>query len=345
MASTSTGIEWTERTWGPVVGCDKVSAGCKKCYALAMGKRLRAMAEADIAAGRNPGRKRYYLDVVDDRGRWKGATEVPEALGDPLKWRKPGRVFVNSMGDLFHPAISNEYIAAVFGVMAKCPHLQFQVLTKYISRACDWFRWVQTEWDAARAAPSYAPQSTQSDIVLGAAIAHGARIKVRLTTPPWPLHNVWLVTSVEDQPSADARIPRLLECPAAVRGVSYEPGLGPVDFTRIEDDGDVYNALTGATQLRGIGATVGPRLNWVVVGGESGPGARPFDVEWARSTIAACRDAGVACFVKQLGARPFWCVDYPRLGPIDSALRDKKGGDPSEWPTDLRVRQYPETDR
>ena len=106
-------IEWTDTTWNPLAGCSKVSAGCRNCYAEVMGKRLRAMALADGAAGRDPGRKRAYLDAVDERGRWTGKVAMmPEALCEPLGWRKPRRVFVNSMSDLFHPTVPFEFIAA-----------------------------------------------------------------------------------------------------------------------------------------------------------------------------------------------------------------------------------------
>jgi protein gp37 len=172
--------------------------------------------------------------------------------------------------------------------------------------------------------------------------------------PPWPLKNVWLGVSVEDQRTADERIPVLLSLPAAVRWVSYEPALGPVRFERIEsEDGEAWvNALTGWWSGND---TPWPSLDWIVVGGESGPGARPFDLAWARSTISACREAGVPVFVKQLGAHPVVSVEgalvarglYPTdMGPAGRRpepwhLDDHKGGDPSEWPEDLRVREWP----
>lgn len=160
---------------------------------------------------------------------------------------------------------------------------------------------------------------------------------------PWPLQNVWIGVSVENQATADERIPVLLSLPAAVRWVSYEPALGPVRFDRIEsEDGEAWvNPLTGRWSGND---TPWPRLDWIVVGGESGTGARPFDLAWARSTVTACRDARVAVFVKQLGARVL------RQHPMDpGALLEvrlaKKGGDPSEWPEDLRVREWPEVTR
>jgi protein gp37 len=156
---------------------------------------------------------------------------------------------------------------------------------------------------------------------------------------------VWLGVSVEDQRTADERIPVMLTLPAAVRWVSYEPALGPVDFAgEVGGDdwlGDRHDDAPGEAGI-----------DWIVVGGESGPGARPFDLAWARSTVAACKAAGTKCFVKQLGAHP---VAVPVEGPFQKTtaggdpwpaqplnLRDPKGGDPSEWPEDLRVREWPE---
>ena len=145
---------------------------------------------------------------------------------------------------------------------------------------------------------------------------------------PWPLPNVQLLVSVEDQRTADERIPWVLECPAAVRGVSYEPALGPVDFS------------PWLTVIPGHPSR--PALDWIIVGGESGPGARPFDLAWARSTVEQCKAVGVACFVKQMGARAR-VTHTPGLGvaDYDLPLADRAGADPAEWPADLRVREFP----
>lgn len=143
----------------------------------------------------------------------------------------------------------------------------------------------------------------------------------------WPLPNVWLGVSVEDQATADERIPLLLRTPAAVRFVSYEPALGPVNLLR-------YMSVPLA-EIDNPGAM----LDWVIVGGESGPGARPFDIQWARNTVAQCKAAGVACFVKQVGSVPMERGERWRYEP---KLKDRKGGDWEEWPEDLRVREFPE---
>jgi protein gp37 len=156
---------------------------------------------------------------------------------------------------------------------------------------------------------------------------------------------VWLGTSVEDQASANERIPHLLRCSAAVRWVSYEPALEEVDFGAPYCDACCVQAEhdNGDTRCPACGDFVddplhGFSLDWIVVGGESGPGARPFDVSWARAVIRQGREADVPVFVKQLGARPRDGGDVPQL-------RDRKGGDMNEWPADLRVRQWPEVAR
>jgi len=272
--------------------------------------------------------------------RWTGKVMlVEDHLADPLRWTRPRMVFVNSMSDLFHEALTNEQIARVFAVMALAPRHTFQVLTKRAARMRKWFT------DGAR--PNIAVYDAAAEIVAGDwSKMPGDMAKTRSSGGAWwPLPNVWLGVSVEDQASADERIPFLLETPAAVRWVSYEPAIGPVWFNGLlaEAPGcNAIDALTGEAFIDGIGGTTTGRLDWIVVGGESGPGARPFDVEWARSTIKACKAAGVPVFVKQLGA----IAHGDRPGDGGDALnflrlRDKKGGDPSEWPEDLRVREYP----
>lgn len=155
------------------------------------------------------------------------------------------------------------------------------------------------------------------------------RMREFMSHAPWPLPNVWLGVSVEDQQRADERIPHLLATPAAKRFVSYEPALGPVNFWS-----DANYPLPGG----GTGSAFdwGNGVNWIIVGGESGPGARPFDIAWVRSTIEQCRAAGVSCFVKQLGQNPV----HPWGGSIH--LSNPKGDDMAEWPDDLRVREMPD---
>jgi protein gp37 len=215
---------------------------------------------------------------------------VPEKLTEPLRWKKPRRVFVNSMSDLFHEDLSAAYIADVFAVMARTPQHTYQVLTKRPER------------------------------MLMLLLAPPAGVE------PWPLPNVWLGVSVENQHFADERIPLLLQTPAAVRFISAEPLLDAVD-------------LSPFLPVETIGGVELERwLDWVIVGGESGPGARPFNIEWARSIVQQCQAAGVPVFVKQLGR---FAIDDSNGTAFRMALRSTKGGESSEWPADLRVREFP----
>jgi protein gp37 len=308
--SAKTSIEWTEKTWNPVRGCSRISPGCENCY-------------AEEIAGRfsKPGLAfEGFATREGGRGRWtRKVALVDDALSAPMTWREPSRVFVNSMSDLFHESLSDVEIALVFAVMAKCPQHTFQVLTKRADRMRAWFERIE-----------------------GGREGEG----------PWPLPNVWLGVSVEDQKRADERIPHLLQTPAAVRFLSCEPLLGDVDITLgvAPSDACCGNAescpdRSGACPYNGPRDANGDltRIDWVVVGGESGHDARAFHVEWARSIVEQCRDANVAVFVKQLGAKP---IRPPDGSPDDNGdiitLRSKKGGDPSEWPEDLRVREFPE---
>lgn len=309
-------IEWTKETWNVHLGCSLKSAGCANCYAMKFAHR-----------GLRP-EHRGLTEVGPKGPRWTGEVRfIPERLEHPLRWRKPRRIFVNSMSDLFHDDVPFEEVAAVFGVMAACPQHTFQVLTKRPARALEFF-----EWLAERAAcPSYG--CVHRDVCTQAAYDRldaskkTSHVVLLDSGRDWPLQNVHLGVSVEDQAAADERIPVLLQCPAALRWVSYEPALGPVRFDKLHDDelGATWNGLD-----LGIG--------WLVVGGESGPGARPFDLAWARSTVDQCREAGVPCFVKQMGAL---------AGTTGGAswrlmLKHPKGADMSEWPEDLRCREMPD---
>lgn len=331
------GISWTEQTWNPIRGCSRVSEGCRNCYAETMAARFSG-----------PGQPYEGLAKSTPSGpRWTGKVMlVEDHLADPLKWTRPRLVFVNSMSDLFHEALTNEQIAAVFGVMAAAPRHTFQVLTKRAKRMREWFAWLEaTARQIVNVFPDDPVAWRRAHLLSAAGLRTGALSKkpisaAVISAQPWPLPNVWLGVSVEDQASADERIPYLLETPAAVRWVSYEPALGPVDFGAWLGSRD-YVATEGGQFASD------PAIDWIVVGGESGPGARPFDVELARKTIEACRAAEVACFVKQLGARPYTL--NPNCTAQDDeqfwSLRDKKGGDPSEWPEDLRVREWPKTSK
>lgn len=256
-----TSIEWTEQTWNPTTGCDRISPGCDHCYALTMAKRLKGMGQVK------------YQNDGDPRtsGPGFGLTVHPDVLEEPLRWKKPRRVFVNSMSDLFHARVPTEFITDVWRVMEMTPQHTYQVLTKRPERLARVL--AKVHW------------------VLG-------------RTEPLP--NVWLGTSIESDRYA-CRADALRRAPAAVRFISAEPLLGPlpsVDFTGID---------------------------WVIIGGESGGGARPFDPQWAADLIDQSRQAGAAPFVKQLGS--VWART--------NNASDGKGGKPADWPAHLRVREYP----
>lgn len=353
-----TAIEWAENpdgsrgeTWNPVVGCSLASLGCSNCYAQRMAGRLEAMGQQQYAG---------LTQVVNGQRVWTGEVRcLPERLAEPLTWRKPRRVFVNSMSDLFHPDVPDAFLDQVFAVMALCPQHTFQVLTKRAKRMQAWF----ARYSGGR-------DHNCADFVADAMASRlgrdGARGADRTADHPfrWPLPNVWLGVSVEDQRRADERIPHLLRTPAAVRFLSCEPLLGPVDLTKValgpgQGEGtEVWtDALAGAQFCCDSHAEADVecnRVDWVIVGGESGHDARPCDLAWVRSLVAQCRAAGVPAFVKQLGARPVTadlthCRGASELLPDGSGyalrLRDRKGGAMQEWPADLRVREFPQPAR
>ncbi|MCK5769499.1 phage Gp37/Gp68 family protein [Algiphilus sp.] len=296
--SARSSIEWTDATWNPVRGCTRVSDGCRNCY-------------AERVAHRFSGGEQPYEGLIDKRtGGWSGSIRlVPEALDEPLRWRKPRRVFVCSMSDLFHPDVPDEFIAAVFRTMVRCigKHT-FQVLTKrpermraFISRcAKSEAGWITHNGENPR---GYHPGT--GHIVTYASFTHTYR-KVEVESENWPLPNVWLGTSVENHAAAEERIPELLATPAAVRFLSCEPLLGPVDLhDLIEPERDA----TGEHHYSALTCDVDPVddpwdgacVDWVIAGGESGPNARPMHPDWARSLRDQCEAAGVPLFFKQWG--------------------------------------------
>lgn len=298
------------------------------------------------------------------------------------------------MSDLFHEKVTDEQIAAVFGVMAACPQHTFQVLTKRPERMRGWFRWIEkfphidgtgaiggptnAMWDALSKFPGTLPGIDPDDegISLGRAVHRD-----------WPLPNVLLGVSIEDQATADERIPILLETPAAVHWIAAEPLLGPVDLDLprcdthdrefvgagdvcTECDADGYSGeLSYGHWLDACADADQPGISWVVCGGESGPNARPCDIEWIRSIVRQCREAGVPPHVKQAGSNvrdrndagfvgdgddawavgddavehnPDGYVDECQGASVRVRLRSRKGSDPSEWPSDIRVQEFPQ---
>lgn len=344
-----TKIEWTDETWNPVVGCTKVSPGCAHCYAEKMAARLKAMALADVEDGRDPGRKQHYVDAIDDKGRWSGKLmPVPEALNDPLHWKKPRRIFVNSMSDLFHESVPDAFVDEVFAVMYQAQWHTYQVLTKRPDRMAKYLNHPGRVNGIATAAYALAARQSPKTVEL---LTNGDVFDDIACL--WPLPWIWLGTSVERQEEADERIPWLLKTPAAVRFLSMEPLLGPVDpFAS-----SCYPAccICGWPWAHAERCTLcKPLINWVIAGGESGHDARPCNVEWIRSIQDQCRAASVPFFVKQLGAFPIDAgsdgVSPENVAALPEyfrvrSVKDKKGGDWSEWPEDLRVREMPEVNR
>lgn len=277
--SAKTGIEWTDATWNPLRGCSRVSEGCRHCYAEGVAKRFSG-----------PGLP--YEGLIAKGGQWNGAIKlVPELLDQPLRWRKPRRIFVNSMSDLFHENVPESYVQQVFAVMAKARQHTFQILTKRPDRMRAMLAGKDLRW-----------------LVDGCLqLINDGRMSPEAFSMQWPLPNVWLGVSVEDQKTASERIPVLLNTPAAVRWVSAEPLLGAVDLTCIgysPADSDwtyCWDALSGFRANKCGGTEGNPKLDWVVVGGESGKDARPMHPEWARSLRDQCAAAGVPFLFKQWG--------------------------------------------
>jgi protein gp37 len=278
-------IEWTDSTWNPTRGCSRVSPGCVNCY-------------AERFAGRFAGPGGLYEGYVlrtPSGPRWTGVVDfLEDKLDAPLRWKAPRRIFVNSMSDLFHEGLTFEDIAAVFGVMLGAPRHTFQVLTKRAERMAKWFEWIAKQLDgpaghcrmrAGEAIPDDPPNRYAEEDPKGYELPRGY-------PDVWPLDNVWIGVSVENQDFADARIPHLMNVPAAVRVLSCEPLLGPLDLSRY---------LDAVHETRHLGCNECGVDPWVIVGGESGPCARPMHPAWARAVRDLCNELDVPFFFKQWG--------------------------------------------
>lgn len=278
-----TKIEWTDATWNPLRGCSRVSEGCRNCYAEGVANRFKG-----------PGQP--YEGLIAKGGQWNGEIRlVPELLDQPLRWRKPRRIFVNSTSDLFHENVPDEYIDKVFAVMALAHWHTFQILTKRPERMASYCRQLGRHHETDRVSLAAKAMNTTKGFYYS------------LVSNGWALPNVWLGVSVEDQATANARIPLLLDTPAAVRWISAEPLLGPVDLAVMRNwislgEGQpwLFPLIGAVGDNHGDSCSV-PRLDWVVVGGESGPSARPMHPDWVRSLRDQCTEAGVAFLMKQWG--------------------------------------------
>lgn len=302
-------IEWTEATWTPIrarhretgkIGwhCEHVSEGCRNCYAESINKRL------GTGLPFKPGHLADVELFLDEK-----------MLLAPLRWKRPRMVFACSMTDLFADFVPGAWIDRMFAVMALCPQHTFQVLTKRAKRMREYL----SAPGAARRIYELACDLTLEFELLGGfcnfvLIAPGidarqAPAGTKIYLDVWPLPNVWLGVSVEDQQTADARIPDLLATPAAVRFVSYEPALGPVDFrrwllpeARVHMHGEPSPETAEALKalVKAAGRKLGC-LDWIIAGGESGPHARPAHPDWFRQVRDQCKAAGVPFFMKQWG--------------------------------------------
>lgn len=309
-----TNIEWADYVWNPVTGCSKVSQGCKNCYAETIHHRFEKI-----------------------RGKFTDVVCHPDRLEQPLKVRKPGRVFVNSMSDLFHENVSFEFIAKVFIAMALCPHHTFLILTKRPERAIEYFK--EFEYYGFGDDRTTDELATDFHPYLYDKKTHELRDDLKKAGWSWdnyfgddsrfifendaPVRNVWIGVSVEDQATADERIPLLLQIPAAVRFLSCEPLLGPIDLNlkAIPTNSDYVCPQCGPDKygddihrkvyhtfefLGNLPAAIRDEneIHWVICGGESGHKARPMHPDWARSLRDQCASANVPFFFKQWGE---WC--------------------------------------
>jgi len=317
MSANST-IEWTDHTWNPWEGCTKKSPGCKNCYAEARNKRF---------AGANWGKGKPRRRTREANWRM------------PLRWnletRKTGKRFkiFLSLCDWLDEEVPIEWLSDFLALIYATPNLIWQLLTK--------------------SPENWRTRLTETLHVLVRQENFTAAVEVRAwlqQEPPLAPQNVWLGVSVEDQERADERMPVLLNIPAKLHFLSCEPLLEPIDLENYLPCS--RRPVGDARASHSEAATV----DWVIAGGESGPGARPCDIQWIREIIAQCELAKVPVFVKQLGAFPFdfdgreevWLKTLPpqyrdgtRYAIAERRIKDRKGGDPAEWPEDLRIRQFP----
>ncbi len=388
-----TSIQWSDATWSPLrvrvrsnaaeiarsknytsliqvgekmagrVGqhCEHVSDGCLHCYSGTWQGRCLTSGGTGLPFDR---RSRDLVEPFVDE----------QSLGEPLRWKTPKKIFVENQSDLFGEWYTDEMIDRVFAVMALCPQHTFQVLTKRSKRMLEYL--TRTYAGGFIGDMVCALTTGYFDTYLknkGVPLTGFPLRKTQLDPWKWPLPNVWLGVSVEDRDTYATRVRDLVRTPCAVHFISYEPALQAVHidrsdtYARYECSNCAWIAnrehLGQKCRACFSGTCVEiAKLDWVIVGGESGPGARPFDVQWARTVVEQCRGAGMACFVKQLGAVPMmnenqWHehinatgnayllkasnAKYLPAGFVPLALCDRKGGDMSEWPSDLCVRQFP----
>ena len=346
-------IEWTDETWNPVRGCTKISPGCKNCYAATFAERFRGVVGHPYEQG-------FDLRLVHNK------------LTEPLTWRKSRTVFVNSMSDLFHQDIPDEYIDQVFAVMMACGMLEnrrhrFQVLTKRSDRMLSYLtdrspvELLQAWAKAGNGLITMDDEDTLFSEMVTSETCHDWDENGRNSSGSdykpwgylkklWPLPNVWLGVSVENQKAADERIPNLIKTPAAIRFLSMEPLLENVEIFRFDEE---EQALRGVGVVRSGGMTPStpdsppegcddsyPGIDWVIIGGESGRGARECNLDWIHSITEQCSAAEVPVFVKQLGAKPVY-PDAVTKQIVPFPISDAKGAQIGDFPCHFG-REFPE---
>lgn len=312
-------IQWTDASWNPVVGCTKISPGCLNCYAEKMAYRLACMGKMD-----------YNITVLQNSPTWTGKTRhIESALTKPLHWKTARKIFVCSMGDLFHESVPFEFIDKVFAIMALCSQHTFQVLTKRHERRKEYLSLYRAGslYDAAH--DVIKNHADYKELMDGLALYLSEKLM---------LPNVWQGSTICNQEEADKHIPTLLQTPAAVRFVSVEPMLGPLNFGNIcstrKGDSDAgwggkkggypyINCLTGREYSVLVGNDTTHKLDWVIIGCESGKGRRRCDPQHIIDLVEQCKAAGVPYFVKQMD------------------INGKVSKEPSEWPEVCREQVYP----
>lgn len=336
MSATKTSISWIDTTWNPLRGCSRVSSGCEHCY-------------AESQAGRFSGPGQPYEGLVRKTSqgwKWTGDVKIIEKdLEVPLHWKNPRRIFVNSMSDLFHERVTDQWLLMIFDVMRRCPRHTFQILTKRPERManiCQRLRFDPDYLDRRPRHLSLQYRTPGNGVMWLADSADGPGYRLMggkgCTGMTW----VWMGVSCENQATADERIPWLLQTPAAVHFLSCEPLIESTDLREWlhgehRDAGECEKWIQGDF----VDFCAHTPLHWIIVGGESGSKARPCNMAWIRSIVQQCQQAQVPCFVKQLGAWPYSKEDRED----HFLLRNRKGADPSEWPNDLQVQQFPSSEK
>lgn len=289
-------IQWTDETWNPIVGCSKISEGCANCYAESLAKSPRLQ------------QFEQYQQVKD----WNTVTFVESQLYKPLSWKSPKKIFVCSMGDLFHEDAKFEWIDKVMAVMKYCEQHTFQVLTKRPDIALKYFN-------------DYLPDIGPSWVTLGKNVAVNFKQAI-------PLSNVWFGVSVENKARTDERIPLLYQIPAKLKFLSCEPLLEPVELLSpvpIEID----ELIDNEQQIY-----LNDFVSWIIVGGESGDKARPCYYDWILKVVKDCEALKIPVFVKQLGSNFIHSTESFQRG---TKFKHSKKGNIEEFPDELKVRQFP----